>query len=162
MRRRGLNTLTALTVAAVLSACASVSPHQTRSDLAALEGATPGMKAAVEASDEANLHAAQLADIRNAEARLDLARARLDYDSVRNRAADDGDVREFLDARRALRDARNVYGPTDTGRQEFSLWPFISYGQHWPRRDRNWLSEPDGEAEPLNPGAALPLSSLSR
>ena len=147
---------------ALLCACASVSDHQTQSDLAAIEGATPGMIAAVQASDEANLHAAQLNDIRNAEARLDLARARLDLATIQNKSVDDGDVREFLAARRALRDARNVYGPTDTGRPEVLIRPFYPYGGRWPRPDRHWLSEPDREETDLNPGAAMPISTLNR
>lgn len=162
MRRTVRIVLGAIAGATLVSGCASVSTPTPQSELAAIEGATPGMIAAVQASDEASLHAAQLSDILNAEARLDLARARLDLATVRNKAANDGDVREFLAARRALRDARNVYGPTDTGRSEISIWPLYPYGGRWPRPHRHWLSEPDSESTDLNPGAAMPLSSLSR
>ncbi|MEL6687336.1 MAG: hypothetical protein AAFP97_06925 [Pseudomonadota bacterium] len=154
----------ALTVlsAGLMSACASVPTAPTPYQLASIEGATPGMLAAAQATDEASLQAAQLTTIRNAEARLDLARARLDLATIRQRGADDGDVREFLDARRALRNARNVYGPTDTGRQEVLIGWFNPYAGRWPRPNRHWLAEPDEGSTTLNSGAAMPLSSLNR
>ena len=148
--------------AGLISACASVPSASTPTELASIEGATPGMVAAAQATDQASLHAAQLTDIRNAEARLDLARARLDLASVRNRGASDGDVREFLSARRALRDARNVYGPTDTGRRDITIWRYHPYGTPWPRPNRRWFNDPDSVSESPDSGAAMPLSGLPR
>lgn len=158
----------AFLTAVLLSACVSV-VDQDRVDIGALasvEGANSGLIAAAQAD---HLHASQMAqlrDIAEAEARVDLARARLDLDSIRNNGPADGDAREFLDARRALRDARNVYGPTDTGRTEWGVF----YGLGWPRRDRgrngHWGQgvrgtfgiRPDSLPEP---GQGQPLSALS-
>jgi hypothetical protein len=155
-----------------LSACATAPPGAPlkASKLAAMDGASPGMIAAAQAVQSETRDRTQLVDIRNAQARLDLARARLDYATVRRRGADDGDVREFLQARQDLRRLRNVYGPTDTGyRDQFSN-PFFPYGGRWLRSTSDRLSyKPlsDGSGlspaiETLSPGAAMPLSSLRR
>ncbi|MEM7729197.1 MAG: hypothetical protein AAF311_07965 [Pseudomonadota bacterium] len=167
--------------ALLLPACASVapSPSPLATELAATSGATPGLIAAAQAVQEQSLHTAQLADIRNAEARLDLARSRLDFNAVRNRGAEDGDVREFLDARRSLRLLRNVYGPTDTGyRDIFSapVWPVwrrghgggfpgIGFSGGWQDGAQPPLGlsgRAGGHSAPLSPGAAQPLSGLRR
>ena len=135
-----------MAAAFMLTACASL-PQDNRPDagqLAAIDGATPGLIAAAQTGHLNASQQAQLRDIREAEARVDLARARLDLATVRNRGAEDGDVREFLDARRALRDVRNVYGPTDTGRHELLLSRY--YRPYWPRRqtDGYWTGDPVG------------------
>ncbi|WP_298915565.1 hypothetical protein [uncultured Algimonas sp.] len=137
MRLTVLTCLAALGMNACMTVPAVESPQV--AELAAIPGATPGMVAAAQATTLYQGQQAQLRDIRNAEARVDLARARLDFDTVRNRASDDGEVREFLDARRSLRRLRNVYGPTNTGRRDFHFNPF-GYGRHWPRRD-GWLGQ---------------------
>lgn len=158
--------LTCLT-ALMLTACASLPNAQSpmASKLAAVEGATVGMVAAAEANHIYSSQQAQLNDIREAEARVDLARARLDFATVRRRGADNDDVREFLDARRSLRDLRNVYGPTDTGRSSWS-YPSYGYGGQWPRRRRHWMNSPVGTFglsvdEDVAIGQAMPLSMQS-
>jgi hypothetical protein len=153
----------------MLSACASV-PETTGpnvGDLAAIDGATPGMQAAAQANHLYGSQQAQLNDIREAEARVDLARARLDFATVRNKGAGDGDVREFLDARRSLRQLRNVYGPTDTGRPSWGYRPYYEYGTGWPRRRRGYgVNYPTGTfgkqitTRPTS-GQAMPLSGQS-
>jgi hypothetical protein len=151
----------------MLSACASLPDAQRpmSSELAAIVGATDGMVAAAEANHLYRSQQAQLNDIREAEARVDLARARLDFATVRNRGAGDGDVREFLDARRSLRNLRNVYGPTDTGRPSWGYQPY-GYGGHWPRQRRQWTSGPVGTLglsvdQDIIIGQAMPLSMQS-
>ena len=110
---------------------------------------------------------AQLNDIREAEARVDLARARLDFATVRNKGADNGDVREFLDARSSLRQLRNVYGPTDTGQPSWGYRPYFDYGTGWPRRRRgDAVDYPIGTSgQPISarpmPGQGMPLSGQS-
>ncbi|MGB6228735.1 MAG: hypothetical protein WBF53_01240 [Litorimonas sp.] len=150
-----------------LSACATLpeasAPNAVQ--LGALDGATDELKAVAQMDQQTNLQQAQLTDIREAQTRLDLARTRLDYATVRDRAAEDGDVREFLDARRSLRQLHNAYGPTDTGRQEFLYRPF---GPFWPRRHDRWDTSPAGTAgtagisksDTPTVGAAMPLSGL--
>ncbi|GHA95457.1 hypothetical protein GCM10009069_18080 [Algimonas arctica] len=158
-----LSCLTAL----MLSACASL-PDAERpiaGELAAIDGATPGMVAAGQANHIYRSQLAQLNDIREAEARVDLARARLDFATVRDRGAGDGDVREFLDARRSLRNLRNVYGPTDTGRPSWGYQPY-GYGGHWPRGRRHWTNGPVGTLglsvdKDIAIGQAMPLSMQS-
>lgn len=156
--------------ALLMSACASIPmseaslPNERVSDLAATPGATPGMIAADQASHTYAAEQAQLRDIRNAEARVSLARARLDLATVRNKGADDGDVREFLNARQSLRRLRTVYGPTDTGYRDQFYVPVFPYGRHWPRRGKRHSTEPVGIAGSAGPniGNAKPLSGLIR
>ncbi|MGJ8561316.1 MAG: hypothetical protein ACSHX3_13855 [Litorimonas sp.] len=134
------------------------------SELAAVPGATSGMIATAQATQTYQMQQAQLRDVRNAEARVNLARARLDFSTVRNKGVGDGDVREFLDARQSLRRLRNVYGPKDTGYEETFYRPFGPFGRHWPRHDRWGYDGPDKIADSpnLTIGGALPLSSLRR
>lgn len=165
MRYAVLSCLSAL----LMSACASIPtsdkplPIDRLSDLAATPGATPGMIAADQASYTYAAQQAQLRDIRNAEARVTLARARLDLATVRNKGADDGDVREFLNARQSLRRLRNVYGPTDTGYRDQFYGPIFPHGRHWPRRGKRHSTEPVGIAGSAGPniGGAKPLSALT-
>jgi hypothetical protein len=152
--------------ALMVSACVSThSPNRViPSELAAVPGATPAMVETADATQTYQMQQAQLRDIRNAEARVDLARARLDFSTVRNKGTDDGDVREFLDARQSLRRLRNVYGPTDTGYEERFYRPFGPFGRHWPRQDRWGYEGPEKIADTPSPiiGGGLPLSSLTR
>lgn len=156
-------------LAFTVSACASL-PQSTLPDageLAAVEGATPGMQAAAQANHLYRSQQAQLNDIREAEARVDLARARLDFATVRHQGANNGDVREFLDARRSLRQIRNVYGPTDTGRPSWGYRPYYGYGTGWPHRRRGYATDyPIGTfgkrvSSIPTPGQAMPLSGQS-
>lgn len=161
--------LTCIT-ALMLTACASLPDAKPAiaTELAAVDGATVGMVAAAEADHIYRSHQAQLNDIREAETRVDLARARLDFATVRNRGANDGDVREFLDARRSLRDLRNVFGPTDTGRRSWghTILGYGSHRGHWPRTRRHWVNSPigtfglSGDAD-VAIGHAMPLSMQS-
>lgn len=150
----------------MVSGCVSTLPPSqvVPSELAAVPGATPGMVATAQATQTDQMQQAQLRDIRNAEARVDLARGRLDFSTVRNKGVGDGDVREFLDARQSLRRLRNVYGPTDTGYEEKFYRPFGPFGRHWPRHDRWGYDGPEkiADSPKLAIGAALPLSSLKR
>jgi hypothetical protein len=154
----------------LLPACASVAdPDPVRaSDFAPVTGAEPALQAAAQADSRLALEAGQLRDIRNLEARLDLARARLDYSALRRGSADEGDVREFLDARRALRDARNVFGPTDTGYRDVFSVPLWGWGHdragRWPDSRPRRLDGSGAAASDVVPngGGAMPLSSLKR
>lgn len=149
--------------ALMVSACVSTAPSNgaLSGELAAVPGATSGMVAAAQSTQTYQMQQAQLRSIRNAEARVDLARARLDFSRVRSKGAEDGDVREFLDARQSLSRLRNVYGPTDTGYEGIAYRPF---GRHWPRHDRRSYEGTTGIAGSPEQaiGAALPLSSLKR
>lgn len=164
-----LTIVTPCCLAFILSACASA-PETTgpnAGELAAIDGATPGMHAAAQANHLYASQRAQLNDIREAEARVDLARDRLDFATVRNQGAGNGDVREFLDARRSLRQLRNVYGPTDTGRPSWGYRPYYEYGTDWPRRRRGYFVDyPIGTSGNQistrpTPGQAMPLSGQS-
>lgn len=150
-----------------LCACATLpsSDGPLASDLAKVPGATTGMIAASEATQTYATQQAQLRDIRNAQARVDLARARLDLATVRNKGAEDGDVREFLTARQDLRRLRgSVYGPTDTGYNEIILYPFGHYDRHWPRRGPRYFDGTVRASDSFTPeaGTATPLSALKR
>lgn len=165
-------------LALTLSACASL-PQSTLPDvgaLAAVDGATAALKETAQVDRTYRSQQATLNDIREAEARVDLARARLDFATVRNKGAENGDVREFLDARRSLRGIRNVYGPTDTGRPSWGYGAYGyrrgGYGTGWPhRRPGNWTGQPRS-GDPVgtfglsaktvpNTGQAMPLSGQS-
>jgi len=152
--------------ALLLSACASTAADDraTPRELAAVPGATTGMIATADATQSYQMQQAQLRDIRNAQARVDLARARLDFQTVRNKGADDGDVREFLDAKNSLRRIRNVYGPTETGYEEQFYRPYGPFGRHWPRHDRWGYDGPDTSVDStsVTNGGGMPLSSLTR
>lgn len=164
-RAKSLTILTAL----MLSACASLPDTQApiANELAAVDGATVGMQAAAQANHLYKSQQAQLNDIREAEARVDLARARLDFATVRHQGANNGDVREFLEARRSLRLVRNVYGPTDTGRPSWGYRPYYGYGTGWPRTRRGYGTDyPIGTSGKRvrtipTPGQAMPLSGQS-
>lgn len=165
-------------LALTLSACASL-PLSTLPDvgaLAAVEGATSALKETAQVDLTYRSQQATLNDIREAETRVDLARARLDFATVRKHGAENGDVREFLDARRSLRDVRNVYGPTDTGRPAWGYRAYDyrrdGYGTGWPhRRSGNWAGQARS-GDPVgtfglsaktvpNTGQAMPLSGQS-
>lgn len=162
MRNAVLSCMSALMV----GGCVSTAPSNggVPAELAVVPGATSGMVAAAQSTQTYQMQQAQLRDIRNAEARVDLARARLDFSRVRSKGAEDGDVREFLDARQSLSRLRNVYGPTDTGYEGNIYRPFGPFGRHWPRHDRRGYEGLTGIAG--SPGQAigggLPLSSLKR
>lgn len=157
----------------IMTACASAPTKKTAhlESLADMEGATPDMIAADQATQTYAMQQAQLREIRNAEARVDLARARLDWASVRHRGTEDGDVRDYLDARQSLRQLRSTFGPTDTGyRGELyhALSPFGLIWLHHDRRERRRRSDPSGISGGTTVvstpriGAAEPLSGLPR
>lgn len=160
MKRTALSCCAALVVSACASTDAVEAPRP--GEIAALPGANTAVIAADQASRTYASQQAQLREIRNAEARVTLARTRLDLATVRNKGASDGDVREYLNARQSLRNLRSVYGPTDTGYRDQLYIPFFPYESEWPRRDRRKDSGPIGIAGKTNPSAAQakPLSGL--
>lgn len=113
------------------------------------------MLAAHQATVSNQMAEARLRDLRNAEARLRLAGARIDF----SKTVDEGDLREFLAAREDLRRLRATYGSTDSGyRARFH--PF--HWGTWGRRTGDYsMNMQDGTNTGLNPGAAMPLSASS-
>ena len=119
------------------------------------------------------VEAGQLRDIRELQARAQVARSRLTLDPD----AGPGDARELLAAREALRQARGVYGPTDTGFDDSGLHALVWLEQGYGASEGaaiqaliNVLTTIATGGGPVGivpgpvaaPGSAMPLSGLRR
>ena len=134
--------------------------------------AAKAMETAPQATMLSARDAAQLRDIRNAEARVWLARSRLDrlgIDPHASRVETFAEVQEFFTAREALRRARAQYGPTETGFDPRGWHPLVladwGYVLSGPSKIHrvHYRAGSDGlSIKDLNTCTAMPLSGIRR